>query len=127
MVKAPKVLQHFKPTSTKGVVQTSVVYIGIDKIFTFLDNLEGGMIQKVGINVPLLQRVSVLDALEYLTVAGGAKLNMDAVIGFFVTKFLNYGVNVLPFGPKGGSSVPAANIGAAVQPQVNVTTAGAPN
>lgn len=124
MVKAPKVLQHFKPTSTKGVVQTSVVYIGIDKIFTFLDNLEGGMIQKVGINIPILQRVSVLDALEYLTVAGGAKLNMDAVIGFFVTKFLNYGVNVLPFGPRGTST--AANASATVAPTVQVTTAGAP-
>ena len=124
MVKVPKALNAFKPSGTKGVIQTSVVYIGIDKIFTFLDNLEGGMIQKVGINVPILQRISVLDALEYLTVSGGAKMNMDAVIGFFVTKFLNYGVNVLPFGPK--STTTAASTSAAIAPTVQITTAGAP-
>lgn len=104
-LQAPKVLQHLKPSGTKGVVQTSIVYIGLDKVLSFVDGLEGGMVQKIGVPVPIIGRLSLLDAIEYMIIAGGAKFNVDTLIAFAATKFFNAGTNLAaPFLPKQVSS-----------------------
>lgn len=125
-LEAPKVLRNFKPSGTKGIVQTSVVYIGVDKIFTFLDGLAGSPIQKIGISVPVIGRLSVLDGIEYMVVAGGAKLNMDTVIAFAVTKFFNAGVNLASGILGGGSQVTSGNGSTSISPAVVTTGTGAP-
>lgn len=125
-LEAPKILKNFKPSGTKGIVQTTVVYIGVDKIFNFLDNLEGGMIKKIGVNVPIIGRLSLLDGIEYLVVAGGAKLNMDTVIAFVATKFFNAGIN---YASSLGISAPqiSSNSGSTqISPAVVTTGIGAP-
>ena len=124
-LEAPKILRNFKPSGTKGIVQTSVVYIGVDKIFTFLDNLEGGMVQKIGVPVPIIGRLSLLDGIEYLVVAGGAKLNMDTVIAFAVTKFFNAGVNYASALHLGTSQVTSGSGSTQISPAVVTTGSGA--
>jgi|SRR5579872_4096488 len=124
-LEAPKFLRSFKPSGTKGIVQTSVVYIGVDKIFNFLDNLEGGMVKKIGVPVPIIGRLSLLDGLEYLVVAGGAKLNMDTVIAFAVTKFFNAGINYASQ-ILGGNQVTAGSGSTQISPAVVTTGTGAP-
>ena len=116
------VSKHLKPSSTKGLVQTSVVFIGADKILTFIDNLAGGPTQKIGVAVPLIGRISVLDGIEYLIVAGGAKFKMDAVIGWVVTKFFNAGARSIPFL---GSQISSGSGSTQVSPAVVTTGPGA--
>jgi hypothetical protein len=94
----PKIITKHFPAPTKGIVKTSVIYIGTDKVTNFIDGLAGAPLNKIGMNLPLIGRLDAQDVVTYLIVAGGAKLSMDLIVAFFVTKLLNQGSGLqLPF------------------------------
>ena len=124
-LEAPKFIQKQIP-KVNGIVQTSIVYIGTDKVFTFADNMIGSPFQKIGVPVPVIGRISALDAVEGLTIlaAAGRKHWVNVLIGFAVTKFFNAGVN-LASGIV-GNQVSAGNGTTQVSPAVVTTGVGAP-
>lgn len=90
---APAIIQKHIPKPTKGVLPTSMVYIGVDTVFTFTDNVFGSPLQKLGANLPILGRLSIKDVLTYMSVARGFKFNTDTLIAFFINKFLSQGIS----------------------------------
>ena len=91
----PHTIQKTIPHA-KGVVGTTMVYIGVDKVFNFVDDIVGSPLLKIGVNVPLMGRISVMDVITYMAVAQGFKFRTYTVIAFFANKFLNQGIAAKP-------------------------------
>lgn len=83
--------KHFTVAGTKGVIKTSIVYIGTDRVFGFLDSIFGSPLNRLGVNLPLIGRLDLQDVITYMAVAQGFKFKTDTVIAFFVNKFLGQG------------------------------------
>lgn len=90
-LQVPKIIKDNVPAVTKGVIPTTMVYVGVDTVFTFIDNIVGSPLQRIGATVPLLGRFSVKDVITYMTVARGFRFNTDTAIAFFANKFLGAG------------------------------------
>ena len=120
----PKFISKNIP-KVSGVVQTSIAFIGTDKVFTFFDGLAGSPLQKIGVPIPLIGRISALDGFEIITImaAAGKKHWPNVAIGWVVTKFFNAGVAGLPFIK---SQVSTGSGSTQVSPAVVTTGQGAP-
>ena len=118
----------FRPSSTKGIVQTSVVYIGVDKIYAFVDGLIGNRISSIGIGLPVLGSFTLRDFLEYITVARGVRFDINTIIGLLVTKFLNQGFSIagIPGGTTSTPQITTGGGGTTVSPAVVTTGPGMP-
>ena len=92
-LQVPKLIQKHVPKPTKGVIPTTMVYIGVDTVFSFIDNIVGSPLQKIGANLPFVGRFSAKDVITYMAVAQGARFNTDTVIAFFANKLLGQGIS----------------------------------
>lgn len=90
-LQVPNLIRKHFPAPTKGVIKTSVIYIGTDRVTNFLDSLVGSPLTRIGFDLPFIGRFDFQDVITYMIVAGGLKINTDTIIAFFVNKFLGVG------------------------------------
>ncbi len=97
----PKFITKHAPSAYSGIVATSIVYVGADRVGVFVDNIFGSITQRIAIGLPIIGNFSVKDLIIYAIVSKGFRYNTPTIIGFFANKFL--------FGPV-GLAVPKLNI-----------------
>lgn len=99
---------------TKGIVQPMVTGIGFDGIAKFVDGATGGIMQSFGINLPVVGRVSAIDALNFYVNSGGFHFKRkEGYLAVLAAKLLQTGVgNIRPF-----SLIPGASAAPAVSTQ----------
>jgi len=51
---------------SKGMVQTAITGIGFDNLLKVTDSLIGSPMQRVGVSVPIVGRLSIIDFFNYL-------------------------------------------------------------
>ena len=96
-----------KVTNLSGAAITG---IGAYKVGRFLDGLIGNRIQSIGINLPFIGRLSVLDALMILSFKGAFRKNSLVAAAVAGDKIFNLGTDFLGFGtnsaPQESSAAP---------------------
>lgn len=85
-----KVIQKNIPKAS-GVTQAAIVGIGSYKVGRFLDGLIGNRIQAIGVNLPFVGRLSVLDAMMLLAFKGSMRKNSMVAAAFAGDRILNLG------------------------------------
>ena len=82
-----------KATNFTGAAITG---IGAYRVGRFLDGLIGNRIQSIGVSLPFIGRLSVLDALMILSFKGAFKKNSMVVAAFAGDKVFNVGTSLIP-------------------------------
>jgi len=85
------------PTS-KGVVQTAVTGIGFDSVLKVVDGFIGSPMQKFGVSVPVVGRLSLIDFVNYMVHNGGkimpSKSATKGITAVASAKIVQTGFNV---------------------------------
>lgn len=118
-LQVPSLIRKHFPAPTKGVVKSTVLYAGTDRVTSFIDSMFGSPLTAIGVNVPVLGRIDAQDIITYMIVAGGARFSIDVAIAYFANKLL--------FGPVGQAG--QSSLRGLVQPIISnpgaVSTSGA--
>lgn len=84
-------------TEGSGILAQSAKGIGTNRLMRFVDNtIVAGRVSSIGIPVPLIGRIDLIDGLNYLVMAGGLKLNKKGIISVVAAKVE---MGVLPLVP----------------------------
>ena len=104
MAKLPgvEIIQKQLPKAS-NLTGAAIVGIGSYSVARFLDNLIGNRIQSIGINLPFVGRLSVLDALMILSFKGTMRKNSMVAAAFAGDKIFNLGGSILGFGAGGNT------------------------
>lgn len=100
-------------TEGTGVLTQSAKGIGTNRLMRFVDNtIVGGRISSVGIPVPFIGRIDLVDGLNYMVHAGGLKFNKKGIVSLIAAKVemgvlpLIPNLNLIPGGSPSGSETP---------------------
>ena len=101
-------IQKALPKAT-NLTGAAITGIGAYKVGRFLDGLIGNRIQAIGVSLPLVGRLSVLDAIMILSFKGAFRKNSMVAAAFAGDKVFNVGTSLIPgMGSSSGSNpVPA--------------------
>ena len=105
-------------TKGSGILSDSASGIGTNRLMRYVDNaFLGGRIQSIGIPVPFLGSVDLIDGFNYLVHAGGkTKISKKGIIAVSAAKVeqgvfpLIPNLNILPSGGSSPSGSPATGV-----------------
>ena len=84
--------------ASKGVVQTAVTGIGFDSVLKVVDSFVGSPMQKFGVSVPVVGRLSLIDFVNYMVHNGGkimpSKSATKGITAVVSAKLVQTGFNV---------------------------------
>ena len=84
--------------SSKGVVQTAVTGIGFDSVLKVVDGFVGSPMQKFGVSVPVVGRLSLIDFVNYMVHNNGkimpSKSATKGITAVVSAKLVQTGFNV---------------------------------
>jgi|SRR3990167_6638984 len=98
-------IQKALPKAT-NLTGAAITGIGAYKVGRFLDGLIGNRIQSIGVNLPLVGRLSVLDVMMILSFKGAFRKNSMVAAAFAGDRVFNVGTSLIP--GMGGSSTSIA-------------------
>jgi len=99
-------IQKALPKAT-NLTGAAITGIGAYKVGRFLDGLIGNRIQAIGVSLPLVGRLSVLDAIMILSFKGAFRKNSMVAAAFAGDKVFNVGTSLIPGFGNSASSAPA--------------------
>jgi len=101
-------IQRALPKAT-NLTGAAITGIGAYKVGRFFDGLIGNRIQAIGVSLPVIGRLSVLDALMILSFKGAFKKNSMVAAAFAGDKVFNVGTSLIPgLGMSSGPTTTAA-------------------
>ena len=101
-----KPIQKALPKAT-NLTGAAITGIGAYRVGRFLDGLIGNRIQSIGVNLPVVGRLSVLDALMILSFKGAFRKNSMVAAAFAGDKVFNVGTSFLGMGSSTTTPPPA--------------------
>lgn len=92
---------------TKGIVQPIITGIGFDAVAKAIDGMTGGILQSFGVNLPVVGRISAIDALNFYVNQGGFHFKRkEGYLAVAGAKLLQTGVgNIRPLNVLGQTPV----------------------
>lgn len=83
---------------SRGMVQTAVTGIGFDQVLKVVDGFVGSPMQKFGVSVPIVGRLSLVDFVNYMVHNGGkimpSKSATKGITAVVSAKLVQTGFNV---------------------------------
>lgn len=89
---------------SKGLVQTAITGVGFDAVAKVVDGFVGAPLQRFGITLPVMGRVSIIDFVNFAVHNRGLKLKKEGFIAVGSAKLVQTGFNVGSLNLSGAAS-----------------------